>query len=256
VNAIDPASAHFPDVHGHKYAWVRNHLFERIQNMEVGTRLPAEPILCEEYGVSRITLRKAVEQLVAEGYLRRDHGKGTFVTDPKYAMRYRERFVNEVTGFYTQMHRQGNQVESEVITQEKISAGPTVARQLGITGADEVIHLERLRKVNGTVHHLAQSYVVARKFPTVLTADFSTLSLYVHLRETYDLLLARNEILVSLSFATAREAEVMGVAEGDALLLTRSTVSDPEGNIIAYGTSKFVPSASELSFEVVADSIR
>jgi GntR family transcriptional regulator len=188
--------------------------------------------------------------------VRRDHGKGTFVTDPKYAMRYRERFVNEVTGFYTQMHRQGNRVESQVITQEKIPAGPTVARQLGITGADEVIHLERLRKVNGTVHHLAQSYVVARKFPTVLTADFSTLSLYVHLRETYDLLLAKNEILVSLSFATAREAEVMGIAEGDALLLTRSTVSDPEGKIIAYGTSKFVPSASELSFEVVADSIR
>lgn len=256
MNAIDPASAHLPDLHGHKYAWVRNHLYERIQNMEVGSRLPAEPALCEEYGVSRITLRKAVEQLVTEGYLRRDHGKGTFVTDPKYAMRYRERFVNEVTGFYTQMHRQGNQVESEVITQEKISAGPSVARHLGITGADPVIHLERLRKVNGTVHHLAQSYVVARKFPTVLTADFSTLSLYVHLRETYDLLLAKNEILVSLSFATAREAQIMGVAEGDALLLTQSTVSDLEGNVIAYGTSKFVPSASELSFEVVADGIR
>lgn len=256
MNAIETASAHIPDLHGHKYAWVRNHLYERIQDMEVGSRLPAEPTLCQEYGVSRITLRKAVEQLVAEGYLRRDHGKGTFVTDPKYAMRYRERFVNEVTGFYTQMHRQGNQVESEVITQEKVLAGPSVARHLGIIGADPVIHLERLRKVNGTVHHLAQSYVVAREFPTVLVTDFSTLSLYVHLRETYDLLLAKNEILVSLSFASAREAEIMGVAEGDALLLTQSTVSDAAGNIIVYGTSKFVPSASELSFEVVADSIR
>ena len=98
--------------------------------------------------------------------------------------------------------------------------------------------------------------MVAKTYPTVLTADFSALSFYNHLRETYDLVFAKNEIVVALSFATAQEAVLMGVEEGTALLLTHSTVSDLAGNVIAYGTSKFVPSASELSFEVVADGVR
>ena len=48
-----------------------------------GTYLPSETELCEHYGVSRITLRRAVTELCAEGYLRRVHGKGTLVTEPK-----------------------------------------------------------------------------------------------------------------------------------------------------------------------------
>ena len=72
-----------------KYVAVREHLLSRIVQMEAGTRLPPEPVLCEEYGVSRITLRHAVDGLIADGHLVREQGRGTFVTEPQFRTHYR-----------------------------------------------------------------------------------------------------------------------------------------------------------------------
>src|SRR3954454_20539521 len=67
------------------YDQVRHLLLRDIKEgrFQRGGYLPAEPDLCERYGVSRITLRRAVHDLGAEGYLKRMHGRGTLVTEPK-----------------------------------------------------------------------------------------------------------------------------------------------------------------------------
>ncbi|MBW8090994.1 GntR family transcriptional regulator [Streptomyces hygroscopicus subsp. hygroscopicus] len=238
---------------GHKYAQVRDHLLHRIRDLPVGGQLPAESVLCAEYEVSRITLRRAVDELVQDGYLVREHGRGTFVTHPRYHLKHRERFVNEVTGFHTQLSRQGHTVTSEVVAQERMRAGARLAAALDISRATSVIRLERLRRVNGVVHHLAESFVPEERFPDVLTTDFTSTSLYAYLRAHHDLLLARNEIVVGLHICDEREAGLLGVAEGSPLLLATSCVFEPGGKPVIHGTSKFLPETAELSFDIVAD---
>ena len=68
-------------VAGPKYLSVREHLRRRVTALPEHTLLPPEPVLCAEYGVSRITLRRAVDGLVADGHLVREQGRGTYV-DP------------------------------------------------------------------------------------------------------------------------------------------------------------------------------
>jgi len=231
-----------------KYVAVREHLLTRIQAMQAGDRLPAEPVLCIEYGVSRITLRHAVDGLITDGHLVREHGRGTFVVEPQYRLRYRERFADEVTGFHAQQTNEGFSVSTSVLGQRVILAGEPAASQLGINAADRVVELTRLRFVNGTLHHLVVSYLPFGRFPETAEIDFTDDSLFGFLREQYGVELSRNDLLVSIDSATEFIADQLGTDHGEKLLKVASTVFDSDGVAVAYGTSHFTPQNSEISF--------
>lgn len=231
-----------------KYVAVREHLLTRIGQLEPGTRLPAEPVLCEEYGVSRITLRHAVDGLIAEGHLVREQGRGTFVVEPQYRLRYRERFADAVTGFFTQQTAEGFRVSTEVLEQSVTLAGSGVAGQLGINAADKVVSLQRLRFVNRTLHHYVETFLPFDRFPDTAAVDFTDGSLFQYLSERHDVHLERNDLLVSVDGAPAAVAELLGVEEGERLLKVDSTVFEASGLAVAYGTSYFTPANSEISF--------
>ena len=231
-----------------KYVAVREHLLTRIRALEPGSRLPAEPVLCEEYGVSRITLRHAVDGLIADGNLVREHGRGTFVVEPQFRMRYRERFADEVTGFYTQQSNEGFTVTTAVLNQRVTLAGALTAAQLGISAADQVVELTRLRFVNGTLHHLVVTHLPFVLFPDTATVDFTNGSLFAYLGRAHGVNLTRNDLLVSVTAASEEVADALGVETGERLLTVASTVFDANDRAIAFGTSSFTPQNSELSF--------
>ena len=231
-----------------KYVAVRAHLLSRIEQLEPGTRLPPEPVLCEEYGVSRITLRHAVDGLIDDGRLVRKQGLGTFVVEPQYPMRYRERFADEVTGFFTQQTNEGAVVTTRVLDQSVVLAGELVAGQLRTSSADTVVSLTRLRYVNGTLHHLVHTFMPFALFPDTAEADFTDRSLYLYLAEHHGVTLHRNDLLVSIESAPTDTVEHLGVEVGEKLLKVASTVFDTDGRAIAYGTSHFTPNNSEISF--------
>ena len=112
---------------GPKYLAVREHLRRRVAALPELTVLPPEPVLCAEYGVSRITLRRAVDGLVADGHLVREQGRGTYVTRPAIRHEYRESFVHRIAGFSSVMSEQGAQVGTEVLTQRVVPVPAGVA---------------------------------------------------------------------------------------------------------------------------------
>jgi len=233
-----------------KYVAVREHLLTRIKALEPGAQLPAEPILCDEYGVSRITLRHAVDGLIADGHLVREHGRGTFVTEPQYRLRYRERFAGEVTGFFAQQTNEGFTVTTSVIRQRVTLAGSGTASQLDLNAADAVVELTRLRYVNGTVHHVVVTYLPFALFPDTAEVDFTDGSLFGYLKAEHQTALMRNDLLVSVEAAPELVAEALGVDIGEKLLKVASTVFDSDDRPIAYGYSYFTPQNSELSFSL------
>src|SRR4051812_20774327 len=158
---------------GPKYLAVREALRRRASALPEHTLLPPEPVLCAEYGVSRITLRRAVDGLVADGYLVREQGRGTFVARPGVRREYRESFVHRIAGFNSVMTEQGAQVGTMVLTQRVVPAPGELAPELALGAGDEVVELVRLRSVDGAPNHVAHSFLPAVRYPRAADEDFT-----------------------------------------------------------------------------------
>jgi GntR family transcriptional regulator len=237
-------------VPGPKYLAVREHLRRRVAALPEQTLLPPEPVLCEEYGVSRITLRRAVDGLVADGHLVREQGRGTHVTRPAVRHEYRESFVHRIAGFSAVMSEQGAQVGTQVLTQRIVPAPPAVAVELGLDGADDVVELERLRSVDGEPNHVAHSFLPATLYPRAAEEDFGRGSLYDFLRREYGADLAHARIVVDVGTAGHGEADLLRVSAGSPLLVVRTTVRDSDGHPLVHSYSRLRPDVSQVEFEV------
>ena len=237
-------------VSGPKYLAVREHLRRRVAALPELTVLPPEPVLCAEYGVSRITLRRAVDGLVADGHLVREQGRGTYVTRPAIRHEYRESFVHRIAGFSSVMSEQGAQVGTKVLTQRVVPVPAAVAVELSLDGTADVVELERLRSVDGEPNHVAHSFLPATVYPRAAEEDFSQGSLYEFLRREYQADLAHARLVVDVGTAAADEAEILDVITGSPLLVVRTTVHDSGGHPLVHSFSRLRPDVSQVEFEV------
>jgi DNA-binding GntR family transcriptional regulator len=235
---------------GPKYLSVREHLRRRVLGLPEHTLLPPEPQLCAEYGVSRITLRRAVDGLVADGHLVREQGRGTFVSRPAMRHEYRESFVHRIAGFGSVMAEQGAQVGVSVLGQRVIPAPAWVAELLDLDVAADVVELIRLRSVDGAPNHVAHSFLPAELYPRAAEEDFSEGSLYDFLRREYGADLAHARIVVDVGTAAPDEADLLRIAAGSPLLVVRTTVRDSEGHPLVHSFSRLRPDVSQVEFEV------
>jgi GntR family transcriptional regulator len=237
-------------VAGPKYLSVREHLRRRVSALPEHTLLPPEPVLCAEYGVSRITLRRAVDGLVADGHLVREQGRGTYVTRPAIRHEYRESFVHRIAGWSSVMSEQGAQVSIAVLSQRVVPAPAAVSAELLLDGPEDVVELERLRSVDGAPNHVAHSYLPLSRYPKAAERDFSEGSLYEYLRQEYDADLAHARIVVDVGTAAPDEAELLRIVAGSPLLVVRTTVRDSGGQPLVHSFSRLRPDVSQVEFEV------
>lgn len=229
-----------------KHVQVHDHLKGRIARLEPGDRLPAEPVLCREYGVSRITLRRAVDELIREGRVSREQGRGTFVTEPKYTQQVRETFAEQVTGFYRQQSRLGREVSTTVMANHLVR-DPAAAQALQLNPAEQLVELERLRYVNGTLHQHVLTYLPSTRFSGILKEDLGGGSLFDRLEQTYGVVLARNSLLVRLDRPTGGIAAALDIRDGECILAIESTVFDTRGAAVAFGVARHTPANSEIA---------
>ena len=140
--------------------------------MPLGSKLPAEPELCEQHGVSRATIREAVRGLVEEGYLSRAHGSGTFV---KFRPRVRHSLERNLS--YTELISQaGFEVACRLLEVNTDKPGPDEAERLRINASESVLRLERVHAADGRpVIYLATpgSYLYALDADTGQPLPFS-----------------------------------------------------------------------------------
>lgn len=235
-----------------KYVTVRDHLRRRILTMELGEKLPAEPQLCDEYHVSRITLRHAIGDLIQEGLLVREQGRGTFRADGNQSNDESEVISGKIVGYYRQQQNLGSTVTSKVLDNSVVTKA-SMARKLQLEDDDKLIRLERLRIVNGNPKQHVITYLSAQRFAKVLEHDFSTGSLYEFLEENYAVRLIRNEIAIHIATLNARIAWMLDAPEGQVVLSMESLVYDEFGSPIAMNVSLYPQDESEIKFVITAD---
>ena len=222
---------------GLKYLRVRDYLRSvATHELAVGDPIPSERVLCEQFGVSRMTIRQAVDALVVEGLLVREQGRGTFVAPSKVDLQVR------LASFGEEMARRGMAPSSTVLAAEVVSATPDVADALEILPGERVYSLYRVRLADGEPMAVEQSWLPCALLPGLFD-DGVPESVYGGLRRR-GLDPDWGEDVVAAAEADAEDAELLGVEPGTAVLrLTRRTFAGQSAAVYsrsAYRADRYV----------------
>ena len=203
-------------------------------------RIPTEPEFIENYGVSRITVRKAIEELVAEGYLVKKQGKGTFISGHKVL-----RKIEYVTGFSDSGKSSQLKTTSILLKKEVLAANQELAEKLEIPVGAKVLYTQRKRLGNG-VPLLENNYFDFERFSFLQTEDL-TGSLYAILRKHDILPINPGETTLEIVSADDFIATTMAVAIGTPFFYMQTVVKDQNMRPIHFGKQFYLGDAYTFS---------
>lgn len=203
-----------------KYSQLRTILLDVIAEAAVDDPAPSERELMARFGVARMTVRKAVDHLVAEGRLYRVQGKGTYVARPKIDMPLR------LSSFTDDMRARGLHPGSRELDRRVVRAGRTLAASLQVGLDAEIVLLERLRLADDVPMAIERCHVPAAVAPGLETADLTNRSLYTYLEQEHGIVLDAGEQLIEATVIDPADARVLAIPPTSAvLLLTRRSSS-------------------------------
>jgi len=207
-----------------------------------GSRLENEIALAQRYGLSRPTVRRAVQELVDKGMLVRKRGVGTQVVQAQVS-----RSV-DLTSLFDDLARSGGAPTTQVLELARVPAGADVAAALGVPEGEEVTRLVRLRRTGGEPLALLTNHLPGRF--AVTEDDLVDHGLYQHLRtQGVHLRVAHQRIGARL--AGAREAKLLEEAPRAALLTMERTAYDDYGAVVEHGTHAYRASRYEFATTLV-----
>ncbi len=183
-----------------------------------GDQLPSEAQLCTDYAVSRTVVRQALNELTVQGLIRRMKGKGSFVAPPKVD----EHLAQSLTGLAEDVGARGAELTNRILAFEVQRPTPAVARVLRLDEDDRVIHLERLRLVDGEPWVLTSTYLPHSLCAGLMDFDMEHRSLYETLERELGLHLGGGRRTIEAAVANQRQAELLGIRQGAPMLVLGS----------------------------------
>jgi GntR family transcriptional regulator len=213
------------------YVQLMEELETKIQTGEYkqGEKIMTENEMAKVYGVSLITVRKAVGSLMEKGLVIRKQGKGTFVTRPKMA-----RNIRKLQSFSEMCEQMGVTPGAKMLENRLVRADEKTASRLGIRAGSQVVYISRLRYADMEPVAIEKNYFPL-KYAFLLDAKFDDNSLFDYLREKNGLVVAASEKLIELCQVTAEEAELLNVKKGSYFIFVRSTAFDASGDPLYAG---------------------
>ncbi|MBE6831137.1 GntR family transcriptional regulator [Clostridium sp. KNHs216] len=199
-----------------KYFILKRSLIEKINQEEfkANEMIPSERELIEMYDVSRITVRKAIEELVNEGYLYKVQGKGTYVKSDDYSQD-----LISITSCTQDVINLGMTPGRKVISASVIQADRKRCHTLEIGENDKVFRLERIYYADNEPINHTETYLPYKLFPGIEKFDFSSDSLYKVLEEQYHTKITKAKRSVEAILATDEIADYLNVNPGIPILL-------------------------------------
>ncbi len=186
-------------------------LHREIMNggMRPGDRVPSENELSEEYGISRMTARKAITLLTEKGLMRREKGKGTFVCKPRV-----EGGLFLIPDLHDEMRMQGLSADVRLLGIKVVPAGKVPASMLGVRMGDKVIYMERVLEGDGEPLVLDRKYVLLDRSQPLLESELGHGSTDDLFSGNPDMVPVRAELKLSATVLSARESQLLKSKKG------------------------------------------
>lgn len=229
------------------YIQIAEDIKAKIERKELAenSRIPTELELSETYGVSRITIRKALEILVEDEILVRRQRIGTFVSDKKVS-----RSLNRFMGFTQSCEMSGGRPGTKFLSAELVRAKPSDIKVLRLPEDDKVIRIRRLRYCNDVPVILEENHF-PNKFAYLLAEDLNR-SLHQILQE-HGIILNNGEKTIGVCYATKEEAEHLKIKEHTALIMSKDVAYDITGEPVYNG--KEIVNAERYEYKILTNSL-
>lgn len=210
------------------YALLKESILEKELNP--GEMLPSENELCQQYGVSRTVVRNALQDLESEGLIRRRKGKGSMITGPKIS----EGLAQNLTGFYQDMAQRGLATRTMVLKREVVPCPENIASLLALPVQAPVVHIYRLRYVEGEPIALVTSYVPHQVCAELETVDLTNRSLYEFLESACGITIMSARRVLESASADETQARLLEIEPGDPLMKLESISYLDDGTPVEY----------------------
>jgi GntR family transcriptional regulator len=215
-----------------KQSHTRQHVLDLIEQLGVGTAIPSERQLSADLGVSRLTLRAALDDLAREGYVVRRRGSGTYVQHPKISQEL------TITSFSDDMRRRGMVPGSRTMSMSTILAGARLGRSLNVSPSEQIVVVKRLRLADGESMAIETLHIPEALVPG-LTPKALTGSFYDLLRDHYGVKIAEGIQAIEPTVTNEEESEVLGVPLHSPAFLFERTSRDDAGRTVEFVQSVY-----------------
>ncbi|KPF55698.1 GntR family transcriptional regulator [Novosphingobium capsulatum] len=218
------------------------------RRLAAGAALPSERDLCEEYGLSRVTIRKAIDGLVEEGLLERRQGAGTFVSEnlQKASSGRVEKSFSALSSFSEDMMARGRKPGNKWIDRSEGLVTPEESLSLGLSPGSKVYRFQRIRYADGVTMALEGATVPGWGLPSVATVENS---LYTALQQAGHRPVRALQRVRAIGFP-AEMADLLGIAAGDPCLFIERRAFLPDGRVIEITHSYYRGDAYDLVAEL------
>ena len=211
-----------------KQSQTRDQVLDLIETLGVGSAIPSERQLSVDLGVSRLTVRAALDELVRAGYLVRRRGSGTFVREPKIAQEL------TMTSFSEDMQRRGMRPGSRTLSLETTLAGAYLGRCLHVSPSERIVVAKRLRLADDETMAIETLHVPETLVPGLTRKDFDQTSFYELLTQRYGIEIVGGIQTIEPTVTNEEESEVLGVPlHSPAFQFERTTRADT-GSIVEF----------------------
>jgi GntR family transcriptional regulator len=225
----------------------RERVLELIEELEVGEAIPSERQLGLDLGVSRLTVRAALDELVREGYLVRRRGAGTFVAQPKV-----QKGGIDITSFSDDMRARGLTPGSRTLELRAIPAGARLGRILHVSPSEPVIAVKRLRLADGDPMAIELLHVRESLVPGLTARDLEQHSFYELLATRFEIPIVGGTQTVEPTVTNEEESFVLGVPLHSPALLFERVTRAADGDVVEYTSSTYRGDRYRLVTEIGA----
>jgi GntR family transcriptional regulator len=206
---------------------------EIIEALPVGMAIPSERELCARYGVSRMTLRRALDELARQGYVVRRQGAATCTAQPKISQRL------TILSFTEDMRRRGLSTTSRLISAGGQAAGARLATRLQLSVTDQVMTIGRLRIAGGEPMAIEWLNFPISLVPGLDAGDLENESFYSILKARFGIEIAGGSQTIEPTVTDAHDARLLGVpVHSPALFVERVTWTNT-GRVIEFTQSTY-----------------
>jgi Transcriptional regulators len=234
------------------YSQLKNLIINKIESGEYQeeTKIPSEQEFCEQYDISRPTVRQAISELTSNGYLYKEKGKGTFVAKTKSKID-----IKNYTGFTdsildSQEPGQRDIITTRIVTDDSVKELNGVFSTLGTQNQQQgYAEIRYIVKQKNDVLSYNTSYIPLSLFPVIIEDIKVKKPSYDILRGKYPLLPVKTKSSMEIVYTTQEDAQFLQVQAGNALMKIDNILYSKSGQVVEYVLAKYRADKCKLIFE-------